>query len=103
MRFETVAKTLLVVGFMFVLVAASQAWAASDVTPIQEAKADLLAYAFALLALGVAVWAALKVVRLFGGAVGISWGSGSGTGPGGRQWSAEELDAFAKKEARGKI
>ena len=41
--------------------------AAADVTPITGAQTDLLAYAAALLALGIAVWAALKVVRMFGG------------------------------------
>lgn len=41
--------------------------AAVDVTPITAAQTDLLAYAAALLALGIAVWAAMKVVRMFGG------------------------------------
>lgn len=41
--------------------------AAADTTAITAAQTDLLAYAAALLALGVAVWAALKVVRMFGG------------------------------------
>lgn len=43
------------------------AFAAADITAITAAQTDLLAYAAALLALGVAVWAALKVVRMFGG------------------------------------
>jgi len=42
-------------------------FAVTDVTAITAAQTDLLAYAAALLALGVAVWAALKVVRMFGG------------------------------------
>ena len=42
-------------------------FAVADTTAIDGAKTDLLAYASALLALGVAVWAALKVVRMFGG------------------------------------
>lgn len=42
-------------------------FAATDTSAITAAQTDLLAYAAALLALGVAVWAALKVVRLFGG------------------------------------
>ena len=49
------------------LVAVGAANAAADITPITAAQADLLAYAAALLALGIAVWAALKVVRMFGG------------------------------------
>lgn len=44
-----------------------QAMAAVDLTPITSAQTDLLAYAAALLALGVAVWGALKVVKMFGG------------------------------------
>lgn len=43
------------------------AFAVADTTVIDAAKTDLLAYASALLALGVAVWAAMKVVRMFGG------------------------------------
>lgn len=43
------------------------AFAVADITPITTAQTDLLAYAGALLALGVAVWGALKVVRMFGG------------------------------------
>lgn len=43
------------------------AFAVTDVSAITAAQGDLLAYAAALLALGVAVWAALKVVRMFGG------------------------------------
>jgi hypothetical protein len=42
-------------------------FAAADITAITAAQTDLLAYAAALLALGIAVWAALKVVRMFGG------------------------------------
>ena len=45
----------------------SPAFAAADLTPIQDAQADLLAYGGALLALGVAVWGVMKVVRMFGG------------------------------------
>lgn len=45
----------------------SPAFAALDVTPITAAQTDLLAAAAALLALGVAVWGAMKVVRMFGG------------------------------------
>lgn len=48
-------------------VLASPAFAALDVTPITAAQTDLLAAAAALLALGVAVWGAMKVVRMFGG------------------------------------
>lgn len=43
------------------------AFAALDVTPITAAQTDLLAAAAALLALGVAVWGAMKVVKMFGG------------------------------------
>lgn len=39
----------------------------ADVSLITSAQATLLSYGAALLALGVAVWAAMKVVRLFGG------------------------------------
>lgn len=46
---------------------AGAANAAADMTPITTAQTDLLAYAAALLALGIAVWAAMKVVRMFGG------------------------------------
>lgn len=53
--------------FMSLLAMSLPVFAAADTTVIDAAKADLLAYAAALLALGVAVWAALKVVRMFGG------------------------------------
>lgn len=43
------------------------AFAVADVAAITGAQTDLLAYAAALLVLGVAVWGALKVVRMFGG------------------------------------
>jgi len=43
------------------------AFAAVDITPITDAQTDLLAVAAALLALGIGVWAAMKVVRMFGG------------------------------------
>lgn len=55
------------IGAVLVSVAPMSAFAAADVTAITTAQTDLLAYAAALLALGVAVWAALKVVRMFGG------------------------------------
>lgn len=55
----TVGTALSVVG--------GSAHAAADITPITAAQTDLLAYAAALLALGIAVWAAIKVVRMFGG------------------------------------
>lgn len=47
------------------LVAVGAANAAADITPITAAQTDLLAYAAALLALGIAVWAAMKVARMF--------------------------------------
>lgn len=50
-----------------VALAPMSAFAAADVTAITGAQTDLLAYAAALLALGVALWAAMKVVRMFGG------------------------------------
>lgn len=50
-----------------VVVGAGAANAAADITPITTAQTDLLAYAAALLALGIAVWSAMKVVRMFGG------------------------------------
>jgi len=50
-----------------VTLTASPAFAAMDTAPIEAAKADLLAVAAALLAMGVAVWGAMKVVRFFGG------------------------------------
>lgn len=50
-----------------VVVGAGAANAAADITPITAAQTDLLAYAAALLGLGIAVWAAMKVVRMFGG------------------------------------
>lgn len=43
------------------------AFAVLDTTPIDDAKADLLLAAGALLALGIAVWGAMKVARMFGG------------------------------------
>lgn len=49
------------------LLAPLSAFAALDVAPITAAQTDLLAAAAALLALGIAVWAAMKVVRMFGG------------------------------------
>lgn len=51
----------------FALLAPLSAFAALDVAPIAAAQTDLLAAAAALLALGIAVWAAMKVVRMFGG------------------------------------
>lgn len=59
--------TLARVASLGSLVAVGAANAAADITPITAAQTDLLAYAAALLALGIAVWAALKVVRMFGG------------------------------------
>lgn len=58
-----------VVGTVGVCLAAvgAPAFAVADTTAIAAAQTDLLAYAAALLALGVAVWAAMKVVRMFGG------------------------------------
>lgn len=58
-------RSMIAVGGLTLL--ASPAFAAADVADITAAQADLLAYAAALLALGIAVWAALKVVRMFGG------------------------------------
>lgn len=55
------------IGTALAVVAPFPAMAAADITPITGAQTDLLAYAGALLALGIAVWAALKVVRMFGG------------------------------------
>lgn len=55
------------IGGVLVSFAPMSAFAAADVTAITEAQTDLLAYGAALLALGVAVWAAMKVVRMFGG------------------------------------
>lgn len=52
---------------LFLMTTASMAFAAVDLAPIQSAQADLLAYAGALLALGVAVWGAMKVVAMFRG------------------------------------
>lgn len=59
--------TLARVAALGSMVAVGAANAAADITPITAAQTDLLAYAAALLALGIAVWAALKVVRMFGG------------------------------------
>lgn len=50
-----------------VAVLTAPAIAFADVALIAGAQATLLTYAVALLALGVAVWAAMKVVRMFGG------------------------------------
>lgn len=60
-------STLARVAALGSMVAVGAANAAADITPITAAQTDLLAYAAALLALGIAVWAALKVVRMFGG------------------------------------
>lgn len=46
---------------------ASPAFAVLDTAPIDAAKSDLLLAAGALLALGVAVWGAMKVAKMFGG------------------------------------
>lgn len=54
----TVGTGLAVVG--------NAAHAVADTTAIDAAKTDLLAYAAALLVLGVAVWGAMKVARMFG-------------------------------------
>lgn len=43
------------------------AFAAFDTAPIDAVKADMLQAAGALLGLGVAVWGALKIVRMFHG------------------------------------
>lgn len=51
---------------LFGFAAVQSAFAAVDITPITGAQTDLLAYIAAMLALGVAVWAALKAVGLFG-------------------------------------
>lgn len=58
-------KSVATIGGLMVL--SAPAFAAADLTAITSAQTDLLSYAGALLALGVAVWAALKVVRMFGG------------------------------------
>lgn len=50
-----------------VLVLPLAALANFDTAPIEAVKADMLQAAGALLALGVAVWGALKLVRLFHG------------------------------------
>lgn len=55
------------IGFALVALSPITAMAAADITPITTAQTDLLAYAAALLALGIAVWSAMKVVRMFGG------------------------------------
>lgn len=60
-------STLARVAALGSMVAVGAANAAADISPITSAQTDLLAYAAALLALGIAVWAALKVVRMFGG------------------------------------
>lgn len=49
------------------LTSASMSYAVVDLAPIQAAQTDLLAYAGALLSLGVAVWGAMKVVAMFRG------------------------------------
>lgn len=48
-------------------ISTTSAFAALDTAPIVAAQTDLLAAAAALLTLGVAVWGAMKVVRMFGG------------------------------------
>lgn len=55
------------IGTALAVMAPLPAFAVADITAITGAQTDLLAYAAALLALGVAVWAALKAVRMFGG------------------------------------
>lgn len=64
---EVEMNALKKIGTAVVAFAPLPAMAAADLTPITGAQTDLLAYAGALLALGIAVWAALKVVRMFGG------------------------------------
>jgi hypothetical protein len=59
-----IQKSAVVVS-SFVL--ASPAFAVLDVAPITAAQSDLLLAAGALLALGIAVWGAMKVARMFGG------------------------------------
>lgn len=49
------------------LTLAGTSHAALDVAPITAAQTDLLAAAAAMLALGIAVWGAMKVVKMFGG------------------------------------
>lgn len=58
------AAALVAAGYFATI---QQAMAALDITPITGAQTDLLAAAAALLALGVAVWGAMKVVKMFGG------------------------------------
>ncbi|WP_298206233.1 hypothetical protein [Acidovorax sp.] len=55
------------IGLVLVALSPMSAMAVADITPITTAQTDLLAYAAALLALGIAVWSAMKVVRMFGG------------------------------------
>lgn len=65
-RFSTRA-VLAKLASLSLLAGVGAANAAADIGPITTAQTDLLAYASALLALGIAVWAAMKVVRMFGG------------------------------------
>ena len=58
-------RSLVAAGAMTVL--ASPAFAVLDTAPIDEAKGDLLLAAAALLTLGIAVWGAMKVAKMFGG------------------------------------
>jgi hypothetical protein len=62
---EEISMKKLAIGLL--AVSPVSAFAALDTTPITAAQTDLLAAAAALLALGVAVWGAMKVVRMFGG------------------------------------
>lgn len=50
---------------LFVAVLSAPVFAAPDLAPINDAKADMLAYAGAILGLGIAVWGAIKVVGMF--------------------------------------
>lgn len=60
-------KTFQYVAGLGLVLASSMSHAALDTTPITAAQGDLLSAAAALLALGVAVWGAMKVVKMFGG------------------------------------
>jgi hypothetical protein len=64
---EVVMKKLVATVGAVVLSVPVAALAAFDTAPIDAVKADMLTAAGALLGLGVAVWGALKIVRMFHG------------------------------------
>ena len=59
-----VAGVSVAAGSLFV---STSSHAILDTAPIVAAQTDMLAAAGALLTLGVAVWGAMKVVKMFGG------------------------------------